>query len=392
MEENKIYDIEENILLEETMMTQKDLDLELEEEEISETIKLDYTLESPQERNDLVKKIVETSPPEALTPRYLEIMADYIIFAMEKEERKQKNILTDNHMITVNKRETSFEGLIGKLENGENGIYSMISNDKNIIFMPKIGIEPEDIESIPELKSLVETIEQVEKMEKAATGKRRFLLRKQLIELRQNQYIIKNSYKRPIYFMNATKSINTMKFEENISISDNGVAEDAGLISLFDPAHISTLLCSYTKIKESSWGDFSSDSYYLMYDLDNLVESTLKEDYPLYYDIVIHKIDGKKNIEIQELLQEKYGTTHSVEYISSLWRKKIPKLLAEKEQENYLEWYYTYKEKGTWKRCSKCGEYKLANNKFFSKNGASKDGFYSICKSCRNSKNRKAVL
>lgn len=390
MEENKIYDIEENILLEETMMTQKDL--ELEEEEISETIKLDYTLESPQERNDLVKKIVETSPPEALTPRYLEIMADYIIFAMEKEERKQKNILTDNHMITVNKRETSFEGLIGKLENGENGIYSMISNDKNIIFMPKIGIEPEDIESIPELKSLVETIEQVEKMEKAATGKRRFLLRKQLIELRQNQYIIKNSYKRPIYFMNATKSINTMKFEENISISDNGVAEDAGLISLFDPAHISTLLCSYTKIKESSWGDFSSDSYYLMYDLDNLVESTLKEDYPLYYDIVIHKIDGKKNIEIQELLQEKYGTTHSVEYISSLWRKKIPKLLAEKEQENYLEWYYTYKEKGTWKRCSKCGEYKLANNKFFSKNGASKDGFYSICKSCRNSKNRKAVL
>ena len=44
------------------------------------------------------------------------------------------------------------------------------------------------------------------------------------------------------------------------------------------------------------------------------------------------------------------------------------------------------REKGKWKRCSRCGEIKLANNIFFSKNGSSKDGFYSICKDCRNRK------
>ena len=79
---------------------------------------------------------------------------------------------------------------------------------------------------------------------------------------------------------------------------------------------------------------------------------------------------------------------HSVEYISSLWRKKIPKLIAEKEQKDYLIWYYLEVQKGKWKRCSRCGQIKLAHNKFFSKNNTSKDGWYSICKECRNKKNK----
>ena len=38
----------------------------------------------------------------------------------------------------------------------------------------------------------------------------------------------------------------------------------------------------------------------------------------------------------------------------------------------------TYKEKGKYKKCSRCGQIKLAHNKYFSKNKTSKDGFYSI--------------
>lgn len=55
-----------------------------------------------------------------------------------------------------------------------------------------------------------------------------------------------------------------------------------------------------------------------MEDLDTLVDATLKDKYPLYYDIVIYKIDGMSNAEIQEKLKEDYGIKHSVEYISSL--------------------------------------------------------------------------
>ena len=358
------------------------------EENIKPTRKLDYSLESPQERNELVKKIIDETPPEQLTNRYLEILADYIIFAMDKEERKKKKILTDNRMVTVNKRETSFEGLVGKLENGEDGIYNMIANDKNIIFTPKVSITQKDIDEIPALRDLRSAIDRVEQEEKKAVGKKKFLLKKQLIEMRQDQYVIKNSYRQPMYCMNAIKSFSKIDFDEHITINEKGEVQSDGLITLFNPKHVSALLCNYSKLKEDCWGRFFSDSYYLMEDLDNLVERTLKEKYPLYYDLLIYKIDGKQNVEIQELLNRDHGIKHSLEYISSLWRNKIPKLLAEQAQEDYLIWYYTIKEKGKWKRCSRCGQIKLAHNRFFSKNKTSRDGYYSICKECRNKKNK----
>ena len=40
----------------------------------------------------------------------------------------------------------------------------------------------------------------------------------------------------------------------------------------------------------------------MMVDLDDLVERTFKEKFPLYYKLVIYKIDGKQNAEIQDLL------------------------------------------------------------------------------------------
>lgn len=377
--------LEENILEEEEKTTEKQIE---EEENMQTTIKLDYSLETPEERNELVKKIIDNTPSEQLTPRYLEILSDYIIFAMDKQERKQKQILTDNHMVTVNKRETSFEGLVGRLENGEDGIYNMIANDKNIIFTPKFQITQQDIAEIPELKQLVDAIAEVEKAEKKAVGKKKFLLKKQLIAMRQDQYVIRSAYKPPIYCMNAIKSFSKINFNENVSISGNDEIEDNSLVSFFNPKHVSALLCNYSRLKEDAWGKFYSDSYFLMEDLDTLIEKTLRDSYPMYYDLLIYKIDGKQNLEIQSLLNQKHNVKHSVEYISSLWRNKIPKLLSEQAQEDYLIWYYTTQKKGKWKKCSRCGEIKLAHNKFFSKNKTSKDHFYSICKCCRNKKNK----
>lgn len=386
LETDLLFDGED--IEDDTEQNNETIEEQLIQEEIKPAIKLDYTLETPEERNELVKKIVEQTPPERLTNKYLEILSNYIVFAMDKEERKQKKILTDNRMVTVNKRETSFEGLSGKLENGEDGIYNMIANDKNIIFTPKISITPEDVATIPGLKELRDSIAVVEAECKAATGKRKYLLKKQLIEMRQDQYVIKNAYRPPMYFSNGVKSFTSVSLSEHITIDENGVPHSNGLVTFFDPKHVSALLCNYSKLKEDAWGKFWTDSYYLMEDLDELIERTLKDDYPYYYDLLIYKIDGKQNVEIQELLYEKHGIKYSVEYLSSLWRNKIPKLLAEQAQEDYLVWYYTTQEYGKWKRCSKCGQIKLAHNRFFSKNKTSKDGFYSICKDCRNHKTK----
>ena len=363
--------------------------LQGEKDQTQQVIKLDYTIQEPEERVKLVQKIVDNTPQERLTNRYLQILADYIVFAMDKEQKKQKKINTQNRMVTINKRETSFQGLISKFENGEDGIYNMIINDKNVLLTPKIQITQEDIDTIPPLKQLRDAIAVVQAQEKKATGKKKFLLKKQLIEMRQDQYVIKSAYKPPIYSFNLIKSFPSLDLTDRYQINENGDIVNKGLISFFNPTHISVLLCNYSKIKEGCYGNFNSDIYYMMMDLEDLVDSVLKEEYPLYFDILVNKIGSKTNLEIQQIIQEKYGTTYSVEYISSLWRKKIPKLLADRAEKDALVWYYTEKEKGKWKKCSRCGQIKLAHNKFFSKNNTSKDGFYSICKDCRNGKTKK---
>ena len=77
---------------------------------------------------------------------------------------------------------------------------------------------------------------------------------------------------------------------------------------------------------------------------------------------------------------------HVMKVLRGLEGYKIPKLIASTAEDDYLDWYYMNVEKGKYKKCSRCGQIKLAHNKYFSKNKTSKDGFYSICKCCRNKK------
>ena len=119
--------------------------------EVNELIKLDYSLETPEERNQLVKKILEENPEP--NDKYLEILADYLILCMEKQEKKEKKILTDNRMTTVNKRETSFEGLVSQFENGEDGIYNLITENKNQIFQPKLVLQKKILKKFHHLNS-----------------------------------------------------------------------------------------------------------------------------------------------------------------------------------------------------------------------------------------------
>ena len=118
--------------------------------------------------------------------KYLEILADYLILCMEKQEKKERQILTENRMMTVNKRETSFEGLVSQLENGEDGIYNLISENKNQIFQPKVTITKKDLEEIEPLRQLREAINLWEAKLKVTEGKDAFIIKKALIEMRKD--------------------------------------------------------------------------------------------------------------------------------------------------------------------------------------------------------------
>lgn len=286
-------------------------------------------------------------------------------------------------MTTVNKHETSFEGLVSQFENGEDGIYSLVREDKNQIFQHKVEITDKDLEEIPFLKEVREAIKIWEKRLKTATGRDAFIIKKAIIDLRKDQYIIKNAYRKPVVTMHASHATHytPLDYEQKI-INDEIVYNGA---SLLDYKVCSAVLCNYSKLKAAGEANFMSDTWFFMEDFDGVCGRALK-DYPFYERLVEYKIDGKQNLEIQELLQLEFGIKHSVEYLSILWRNKIPKLIANQAQDEFLDWWYLTQEKGAYKKCSRCGQIKLAHNKYFSKNKTSKDGFYSICKKCRSTK------
>ena len=203
--------------------------------------------------------------------------------------------------------------------------------------------------------------------------------------MRKDQYLIKNAYRKPNGIMHLVRSKHYHQLEDSThEFDDKGLPIPEG-ISFMNPKVVSMILCNYSKLKQDCWDQLASDTWHVMYDFDILCAKAL-EEYPMYEKIVQYKIDGLQNVDIQEELQKEFGITHSLEYISSLWRNKIPKLIASTAEDEYLDNYYLNKEKGRYKKCSRCGEIKLAHNKYFSKNKTSKDGFYSICKKCRNSK------
>lgn len=353
-------------------------------------MKLDYTLKTPEERMEYVNNLLKTE--KNISNKYLTYMSDYILFIADKDQTKKEHkekrpIITKNREVTINKRQVSFEEMVANLENGEDGLYAMIKNDKNQIMDNKDPISKKDIDDIPILKEYLETIECLKKQFDRAEGPAKYSLKKQIIETWQQIYILKASSKNFIAkgkMPSQIKNMAHMSLDEEITLDENQMPKSNCIISLFNPQHISFLLCYYSQLKEECEEDLLSDMHFLLLDLEELVERALKDN-SMYYDLLIWKIDGRTNEEIKQLMESHYGIQHNEQYFSTLWRKKIPKVIAEQAQKDWLIWYYTTEEYGKWKTCGRCGQTKLAHPLFFSKN-TTKDNFYSICKECRKKK------
>lgn len=227
-----------------------------------ESKKLDYTLKTMEERASFVSSLIPTLTQEQLNnKKYIEILSNYIIAAMTPAEKKAHTFLTDNRQLTINKRETSYQGLTDQFENGEDGAWNLFNEvaDKSIRLTPKKTISAEDVAEIPELRDLKESIAIIEKLEAAAHGKDRYRLKKWLIELHQEQYIIKDIFKPQMSANALAKSIAQMSLAENITIDENGEPHSDARITLFNPTHVCALLCNYSALKEEAWSRFSSD-------------------------------------------------------------------------------------------------------------------------------------
>lgn len=351
-------------------------------------IRLDYSISSPEERLKIVEQYLQENPNPS--ERYLEILADYLVLCMERKEKKEKRILTANRMVTINRRECSYDSLAAQFENGEDGVYNLMADESpSAIFRPKVSITKKDIAAIPELQQLRSAIEKLEEMEMTAYGRDLFVIKHTLIDLRKDQYLIKEAYTVPLGILpTLSASHGKITLEDRTHRFDAKGHPIPEGFSLLDWKTCSKILCNYSLLKEEGYGKFDNDIFYVMDAFDDLCTIAFK-DLPIYDKIIELKIDGLSNIQIQKAIIAEFGVKYSIEYISSLWRNKIPKLIASVAEDQFLDYYYREIERGKYKKCSRCGEIKLAHSKYFSKNKSNRDGFYSICKKCRNSKGKK---
>lgn len=218
---------------------------------------LDYKLTTPEERIQCVNKLIENTPKEKLTSQYLSYMANYILFIQDKNQTKKEKkheypTLTKNREATINKRQISYEELVSTLENGEDGLYAMITNDKNQILDPKLPITELDKEEIPGMRELLDSISSLKAQFDTATGPARYSLKKAIIETWQQAYILKASWRGTIAkgHNSQIKAFARMNIEEDVSFDENDMPVSKAILSLLNPNHVSFLLCYYHKLKE----------------------------------------------------------------------------------------------------------------------------------------------
>lgn len=359
-------------------------------------MKLDYKLKTVEERKRLVDEIVASGEP--LSQQQLGYMADYLLFVMDgggntvREKRRPYSIVTKNRDVTVSKRQVSFEDTVSRLQNGEDGLYSMIIDDKDVIMDMREPISQEDIDTIPGMRENVEVIEALKRQFERATGKRKYSLKRQIISKYQEMYTLKTSFlgvSSKARINTQVRSMAHMPIPEHIYLDENDVPRSDGFISLIKPEHVSFLLKYYQLLKQESWEDLNSDMRWLLIDLEDTVVRALLPQNEILYDLLVWEIDGNTGAEIAEKMADKYGVFHSEQYFSTLWCKKIPKMVAEQAQKDWLVWHWRYEdtENARWKTCNTCGQTKPAHYLYFHKN-TSKDGFYSKCRECRSKKTK----
>ena len=75
---------------------------------------------------------------------------------------------------------------------------------------------------------------------KTASGRDAFIIKTAIIELRKDQYILKDAYRKPIIPKNITRSKHFTPLESDFSFDDEGYVVPEG-VSLCDPKVVSAI-------------------------------------------------------------------------------------------------------------------------------------------------------
>lgn len=430
-------------------------------------LNLDFSLETNTERKAFIDKYLSQdyfikNPP---TPKELETCANYILWGKDSDGKnpvQKKEILIDSKNKTWSrlKEEESLDALM------EAPTFNEAIIKENVAARPKIVKEnfsrSKALENAPKFllpifQSLFRSIDETElviNFYELFIGKRtkepradllnvftpeeistlrerarlldqyRYLkLRHDLVELRREQYTLRDAYSTPVQhriFTSVQIPQGPPVFDADVGVRPLGLLARKDFVSWtpFRPKNelnpsnfseeelekISHLYWAQKELRTPNIFDFREleHVYELLAAVDDLEDSAA--DAPVenttarlldtlgYYicfanldeihkDILDGKIKHQKNQDIADFVNEKYGKSYTANYISTIYRQKIIKRIntAAAEHEQIVSNLF-FEE--NFKRCSACGEYKLRDANYFIRKAASKDGLSNRCKVC----------
>lgn len=172
---------------------------------------------------------------------------------------------------------------------------------------------------------------------------------------------------KPVYEINSNTYYENEQ-GETVEVSTNAIS--MGDLKTYRP-----LLINFADLWDKYEGNYNSDWYWLLWEFKQLMDKAPLTD------------DERKVCSLLMDAQSQKSIGDELNLSSTIVNRMISTSIPKKIHRTYLEetddYVYTYKIKGKYKTCSKCGETKLiSNDRYFRKNPSSKDGFRSICKSC----------
>lgn len=264
-------------------------------------------------------------------------------------------------------------------EQGEESIYNLTTRVTN----PKPKVEERDKVQIPELREYDKLIAAAQaELDATESPKEHYRLRQIIKGLRQDQMALKLSVQQPLVGRR-TKGSDAFFYEDTGPVTPNPKYKRVrqNTIDLGDPEHVEQLLKHYSALREHTYEHTKVEMRYILDTLDQLIEECIVN--PHFKFILIKKIDGLTYDAISEEMQIEMGLALSSSYLSTIFSKRIPSIIAAHYTNSQEEWEYTFAKKGNYKQCTKCYQNYLREPKFFRKDKKSPDGLSTICKECR---------
>lgn len=302
--------------------------------------------------------------------RELEKMADYILYAPDGErinKTTEYNFYTEEKFKERLKKDMNLEGTLSKSgEDDDERIDFLIRKGNNYKLETKQKFQKKDLKD-EELKDVIvpyyrerERLSNLISDIKSGRNKDKYSLKEiymmgnQIKSLNKDLVDVKDQIKGTIYFKQPLPDEGKIDYDE---------------FDFFNEKHIEGLLSINPRC------DLQDDLACLTNDIQYLISKCNFSDVEL--DIIDMMRNNYDVAGIGEELGCKYQTVQSV-------INKIIKKIINKYEDIYEDWYYLNISKGKYKKCSKCGEIKIANERHFSPKKDSKDGFHPYCKECRS--------